>query len=99
MRGSTIYVIALIWLLSSCCVAAKNDCCCANVFCKTLCIRSIAPKQPFQLPTYDEDLPKFIFSLAEDPYNMEIEIDGGWIYVNKHDFNHAELLSVFKCCD
>lgn len=71
-----------------------------NVFCHTLLKRSIAKGQPFQLPL-QVDNPYACYLdvsyLREDPWNITLSLTDGWLYVEEHNLNHAQLLKAFKC--
>jgi len=71
-----------------------------NIFCHTLLKRSISKGQPFQLPL-DVDNPYACYAdvsyLREDPYNMTLYLESRWLYVEKHNLNHAQILKAFRC--
>jgi hypothetical protein len=71
-----------------------------NVFCHTLLKRSIAKGQPFQLPM-DVDNPYACYMdvsyLREEPWNMTLHAESRWLYVEKHNLNHVQLLKAFRC--
>lgn len=85
MSGQNLWIINLILL---CAVEA-------NILCQTLQKRSIARGQPFQLPLYDQEMSDLLFWKLQKRARAYVE--DGWLYVDEHKLNHAQLLRLFSC--